>query len=102
MKSEIRKAKAKIASQSTKMAKMESENDMFRKFYSRNMADQRQEQTAEIELVFKDFNKAVQTKDNFINRGMQDLSGIVNDHLAIESRFTYKKPNNLTDSGSEL
>lgn len=33
---------------------------------------------------------------------MQDLSGIVDDHLSIESRFTYKKPLNLTDSGTEL
>ena len=102
LKDELRKAKGKIAAQKTKITKMEGENDMFRKFYARNMADKRQEQTAEIEMVFKDFNKAFQTKDNFINRGMQDLSGLVQDHLSIESRFTVKKPAKLTDSGTEM
>ena len=56
---------------------MEGENDLFRKFYSRNLADERQEQTAEIELVYKDLNKAFKMKDNFINRGMKDLSGVI-------------------------
>ena len=41
LKDELRRAKGKIASQKTKITKMESENDMFRKFYSRNMADKR-------------------------------------------------------------
>ena len=33
---------------------------------------------------------------------MQDLSGLVQDHLSIESRFMYTKPKNLTDSGTEI
>ena len=51
---------------------------MFRKFYARNQADDRAEHTAEINEVFKDFSLAVKTKENFINRGMKDLSGIIN------------------------
>ena len=91
-----------MESQNTKIAKLESENEVFRKFYSRNQADARLEHTAEIEHVFHDFGKAIKTKDNFINRGMKELSGIVNDHLKVENRFTYRKKRNLTDSGSEI
>ena len=52
--------------------------------------------------MFKDFNKAYRTKDNFIERGMKDLTGIINEHLKVENRFTYKKPKNLTDEGDEI
>ena len=81
---------------------MEGENDLFRKFYSRNLADERQEQTAEIELVYKDLNKAFKMKDNFINRGMKDLSGVIKANLAIENRFKIREPIKLTDSGTEI
>ena len=33
---------------------------------------------------------------------MQDLSGVIDEHLSLENRFTYKKPLNLTDSGTEI
>ena len=66
------------------------------------MADERKEQTAEIELVYQDLNKAFKMKDNFINRGMQDLSGVIQENLSIESRFKTKKPIHLTDSGTEI
>ena len=55
-----------------------------------------------IELVYKDLNKAFKLKDNFINRGMKDLSGVIYDNLSIESRFQTKKAINLTDSGTEI
>lgn len=70
VKTELRKAKLTVTSQKTKLEKLEAENDLFRKFYARNLGDERQEQTAEIELVYKDLNKAFNLKDNFINRGM--------------------------------
>ena len=37
------------------MEKLTEQNDMFRKFYARNMADDRPEQCEEVDEVFKDF-----------------------------------------------
>ena len=54
---------------------------MFRKFYARNMADDRPEHTSEIEDVYKDLGKAFLSKGNFINRGMEELSSVINSHL---------------------
>ena len=52
--------------------------------------------------IYQDLGEAFKTKDNFIQRGMHDLTGIVNEHLSIDNLFKYKKPKNLTDSGSEI
>ena len=41
-------------------------------------------------------------KDNFINRGMKDLSGVIKANLAIENRFKIREPIKLTDSGTEI
>ena len=73
------------------MEKLGNESDLFRKFYSRNLADERVEHTAEIETVYQDLGKAFKAKDNFITRGMEELTGIINNHLKVENLFTYKK-----------
>ena len=59
---------------------------MFRKFYARNMADKRVEQVEEVDGVYKDFSEAVNTKDNFIERNMDTLKGVVNNSL--KNKFT--------------
>ena len=41
-------------------------------------------------------------KDNFIKRGMKDLSGVIQSNLAIENRFKIREPIKLTDSGTEI
>ena len=76
-----------IYDQGKKISSLEQENELFRKFYSRNIGDNSQEHLAEIELVYKDLNKALKTRGNFINRGMKELSGIVREHLSLEAQF---------------
>ena len=56
MREQLRKAHSTMNSQKQRIGKLESENELYRKFYVRNMADDRVEQTAEIEHVFSDFN----------------------------------------------
>lgn len=41
IKNDLRKAKLTVTSQKTKIEKLEAENDLFRKFYSRNLGDER-------------------------------------------------------------
>jgi len=52
------------------------------------LADERVEHTAEIETVYQDLGKAFKAKDNFITRGMEELTGIINNHLKVENLFT--------------
>ena len=59
---------------------------MFRKFYARNMADDRPEQCEEVDEVFKDFQEALNKKDNFIERNMDTLTGVVN--TSLKNKFT--------------
>ena len=66
------------------------------------MADERVEQTAEIEHIFSDFGKAFKAKDYFIDRGMGELQGVINNHLQTENLFQYKEAKKLTESGSEI
>ena len=70
-----------ISNQKHKIEKLQKQNDMFRKFYARNMADKRPEQTDEVDQVFRDFQEAFNAKDNFIDRNMQELKGVVNNSL---------------------
>ena len=70
-----------INNQKHKIEKLQKQNDMFRKFYARNMADKRPEQTDEVDQVFRDFQEAFNAKDNFIDRNMQELKGVVNNSL---------------------
>ena len=62
---------------------------MFRKFYARNMADDRPEQCEEVDEVFKDFSEALNKKDSFIERNMDTLKGVVNNKL--QNKFTIPK-----------
>ena len=66
------------------------------------MADDRVEHAAEIDEVYQDFAKAFNTKDNFINRGLEDLTGVINENLSIKGIYTNKKRLHLTESGTEL
>ena len=85
VKAQLKKAQDQIYNQNKKIAGLEQENEVFRKFYSRNLGDNSQEHIAEIELVYKDLNKALKTRGNFINRGMKELSGLVKEHLSLEA-----------------
>ena len=66
------------------------------------MADKSEEHKAEIQTVFADFGEATKTKGNFIKREIDQLKGIVDDHLKIENRFKTRKLRKLTDSGTEI
>ena len=75
-----------IGNQKHKIEKLQKQNDTFRKFYARNMADKRPEQADEVDKVFSNFQEAINAKDNFIDRNMQELKGVVNNSL--KNKFT--------------
>ena len=52
MHKEHKDAKRTIDNQQIKIEKLQKQNDMFRKFYARNMADNRPEQLEEVDEVF--------------------------------------------------
>ena len=70
-----------ISNQKHKIEKLQKQNDTFRKFYASNMADKRPEQADEVDQVFGNFQEAINAKDNFIDRNMQELKGVVNNSL---------------------
>ena len=87
-------------SQNRKIEDLSAENETFRKYYVRNMADNTAEHNTEIEQVFHDFGKAVKTRENFIDREIDNLKGVVDEYLKVENRFKPRKVMKLTDSGS--
>lgn len=64
------------------MRSLEEENVLFRKFYAGNMANGANNETPEIKEAFSSLSKAFKTKDNFINRGIEDLSNVINKNLS--------------------
>ena len=54
-------------------------NIMFRKFYSRTVLDKlkKDEFMSRMDQMFKDFNKALTSKDNFIAQNMDILEDVV-------------------------
>lgn len=66
-------------------------NIMFRKFYSRTVLDKlkKDEFMSRMDQMFRDFNEALISKDNFIARNMDILEDVVDKKslLSDETRF---------------
>ena len=62
-------------------------NLMYRRFYSRNVIDQINKDDFEqsMDEIFKDFNMAMQSKDNFISQQMQILERVIDKSSIIKS-----------------
>jgi len=62
-------------------------NAMYRKFYARNVVDQMKKTDFEhnIDSMFKDFNTAMQSKDNFIAENMDGLEQLVDKSSMIKT-----------------
>ena len=67
----------------------------------RNQADCSEEHATEINQVFNDFGKAIKKKGNFIDREIDNLSGVVNKKLQIGELSPNPKLN-LTESGTQI
>jgi len=62
-------------------------NQMYRRFYARNVADQIKKEDFDhnVDTMFKDFNVAMGSKDNFIAENMHGLEQLVDQSSIIKS-----------------
>ena len=60
---------------------------MYRRFYSRNVIDQINKDDFELSMdsIFKDFNMAMQSKDNFISQNMEVLERVIDKTSILKS-----------------
>ena len=66
-------------------------NAMYRKFFSKNVKDQEKDAfSGTVEDAFKDYNLAMQGKDNFISDNMQELEKMVDETSLIKSESKRK------------